>query len=157
MEASPKQFKFILGCDHAGFEMKELIKTHLLSKNLLIEDVGVFSTVSCDYPEIAQKLALEVLKSKTHRGILVCGSGVGISIAANKCKGIRCALVHDNYTMKKAMEDYYCNVISLGGRVLGGKLALSLVDTFISYGDFAEDEKFKAKLKDFETLEEKYS
>lgn len=153
METSTSNFKFILGCDHAGFELKEIIKKYLISKKFNIEDVGSFTPERCDYPDLAEKLSIEVIKNKFHRGILVCGSGIGISIAANKFKGIRCGLVHDNYTVKKALEENYCNVISLGGRILGEKLALSLVDVFVAHGEFVEDEKYKNKLKDFEALE----
>ena len=156
METSPPKFKYIIGCDHAGFDMKEVIKNYLLCKNIDVEDTGVYTADRCDYPDLAVKLSVEVVKSKNNRGILVCGSGIGISIAANKIKGIRCGLVHDNYSVKNALEKEYCNVIALGGRVIGNKLALSIVDVFLSQGEFVEDEAFKEKMKIIATFEEKY-
>lgn len=149
------QLKYFLGCDHAGFEYKELIKSHLLSKKIEIEDLGVHKPDRCDYPDFASKVSQKVSESNTHRGILVCGSGIGISIAANKFKGIRCGLIHDDYSLRKAL-DSYCNVISLGGRVLGEKLALSLVESFIANANYKEDEKFKEVLKQIAFIEEKY-
>ena len=85
----------------------------------------------------------------------MCGSGIGISIAANKFKGVRCGLIHDDYSLRKAL-DSYCNIISLGGRVLGEKLALSLVDSFVGNSNYAEDEKFKEVIKQIALIEEKY-
>ena len=149
------QLKYFIGCDHAGFEYKEMIKSHFLSKNLEIEDMGVHKPERCDYPDFASKVAQKVAENKNHRGILVCGSGIGISIAANKFKGIRCGLIHDDYSLRKAL-DSYCNIISLGGRVLGEKLALSLVDSFVANGKYVEDEKFKEVLKQIAFIEEKY-
>lgn len=156
MDPTKPKFKYFLGCDHAGFELKEIIRQHLISKNIDHEDLGVYSPERCDYPDLAEKVALEVVKKKMNRGILVCGSGVGISIVANKFKGVRCGLCHDNYTVKKSLEEEYCNMISLGGRVIGDKLALSIVDVFTSYGEFVEDENFVQKMKQIAILEEKY-
>ena len=156
METSSPHFKYFIGCDHAGFDMKELIKKYLQSKMIEIEDCGVYKPDRCDYPDIAAKVSLEVAKNPKHRGILVCGSGIGISIAANKFKGIRCALCHDDYTVKNAVEKEYCNMIALGGRVLGDKLALSIVEFFVSKGEYVEDENYKEKMKEYAILEEKY-
>lgn len=156
MDTTTPKFKYFLGCDHAGFELKEIIKQYLISKKIEHEDLGAYTPERCDYPDFAEKVALKVTETNMNRGILVCGSGVGISIAANKFKGVRCGLCHDNYTVRKSLEEEYCNVISLGGRVLGDKLALSIVDFFISYGEFVRDDNFRNKMKEICILEEKY-
>jgi len=155
MDSSLPQFKYYLGCDHAGFDLKEVIKTYLNSKNLIVEDLGVYTADRCDYPDLAAKVAQEVAKNNNHRGILVCGSGIGISIAANKFRGARCGLCHDDYSLKRALEAY-CNIISLGGRVIGDKLALSIVESFVAKANYVEDEKYKEVMKGIALIEEKY-
>ena len=106
----------ILGADHAGFKIKEFIKRELLKKNYPLQDVGTFSLKRVDYPDYAEKLALEVRKNKQRKGILACGTGIGASIAANKIAGIRAALVSNSRDARLSIEHNNANVLVLGGR-----------------------------------------
>ena len=123
--------RIALGSDHGGFELKEIIKKHLLQKGFEVEDFGTDSTDSCDYPQFAAAVGEAVATEANDRGILVCGTGVGISIAANKIPGIRCALVGDCFTAKATREHNNSNVLALGGRVVGPGLALEIVDIWL--------------------------
>ncbi len=121
-----------LGSDHGGFELKEEIKKHLQDKGIAYEDFGCFSMDSVDYPDIAFCVADSIVKGKNPLGILVCGTGIGMSIAANKVPGIRAALVGDVYSAKMAREHNDSNILVLGGRVIGKGLALCIVETFLN-------------------------
>lgn len=124
--------KIALGADHGGFELKELIKEHLLQKEHEILDCGTDSGESVDYPEFGFKVGKAVIKNKVDLGIVVCGTGIGISIAANKVKGIRAALCTDSYMARMAREHNNANILALGARVIGPGVALDIVDTFLS-------------------------
>jgi ribose 5-phosphate isomerase B len=124
--------KIVIASDHGGFELKEAIKDHLIKKGYSIEDIGVYSTESVDYPEYGKKAALMVANKEVDRGIIVCGTGIGISIAANKVKGIRCALCTNEYMAKMSRLHNNANVLALGGRVIGTGLALDIVDVWLS-------------------------
>ncbi|ABR46568.1 sugar-phosphate isomerase, RpiB/LacA/LacB family [Alkaliphilus metalliredigens QYMF] len=124
--------KIAIGSDHGGYELKNLIKEHLLNKKLEVVDFGTESTDSCDYADYAQGVAEAVAKGDYARGILICGTGIGISIAANKVPGIRCALVGDCFSAKATTEHNDSNVLALGGRVVGPGLALEIVDIWLS-------------------------
>ncbi len=121
-----------LGCDHGGFALKEEIKKHLSQQNIPFEDFGTFSQDSVDYPIIAQKTCAAVVDGRCEKAILCCGTGVGVSIAANKIDGIRAALCSDSYTARYSRLHNDANVICLGGRTIGSGLALELVDVFLS-------------------------
>lgn len=123
--------RIALGSDHGGYELKEIIKKHLLQKGFEVVDFGTNSTDSCDYPQFAVAVGEAVATGAYERGILICGTGVGISIAANKIPGIRCALVGDCFTAKATREHNNSNVLALGGRVVGPGLALEIVDTWL--------------------------
>jgi len=119
-----------IGSDHGGYELKEQIKSFLEEIGVDVEDLGTYSLKSCDYPDIAQKVALNVVKSK-EKGILICGSGIGMSIAANKVKGIRCALCHDAYTAEYSRRHNDANIIAFGGRTTGVEIAKQMVKIFL--------------------------
>lgn len=121
----------VIGSDHGGFELKNVLVSHLESKGKKVMDCGVFDTASVDYPDIAKKVCDEVKTAAYEFGILICGTGIGISIAANKIDGIRCALLSNEYSAEKAKQHNNANVIALGGRVLGPDLAKSIVDAFM--------------------------
>ncbi|AIO17957.1 Putative sugar phosphate isomerase YwlF [Candidatus Izimaplasma bacterium HR1] len=123
--------KIALGSDHGGFVLKEEIKGHLLAKGYEVEDFGCYSLDSVDYNEAAISVSEGVASGLFNRGILVCGTGIGMSIMANKVKGIRAALVHDLFTAKATREHNDTNVLTMGGRVIGGGLALDIVDTWL--------------------------
>ena len=124
--------KIALGADHGGFELKEFIKEHLLKKGYEITDCGTNSSGSVDYPEYGFKVGEVIVNKEVDLGIVVCGTGIGISIAANKVKGIRAALCTSSYMAKMAREHNNANVLALGARVIGQGLAVDIVDAFIS-------------------------
>ncbi|MDO4535299.1 MAG: ribose 5-phosphate isomerase B [Clostridium perfringens] len=124
--------KIAVGCDHGGFNLKTEIIKHLKSKNIELNDFGTYTVDSCDYPDIAGKVAKEVAKGEFDFGILVCGTGIGISIAANKVPGIRAALCHDTFSAHATREHNNANILTLGERVVGVGLALDIVDTFLN-------------------------
>lgn len=123
--------KVALGADHGGFDLKEEVKKHLLHKGYEVEDFGCYSSDSVDYNEIAINVAEGVAANLFDKGILVCGTGIGMSVMANKVKGIRAALVHDLFTAKATREHNDTNILAMGGRVIGGGLALDIVDTWL--------------------------
>jgi ribose 5-phosphate isomerase B len=121
-----------LASDHGGFELKEEIKKHLIKKGYDIIDMGVNDTQSVDYPDYGKRAALMVADKEADRGIIICGTGIGISIAANKVKGIRCALCTNEYMAKMSRMHNNANMLALGGRVVGRGLALDIVDAWFS-------------------------
>lgn len=123
--------KIALGADHAGFPLKEKIKEFLLSKGYEVIDMGTHSTESVHYPDFAKKVALAVQRGEADRGILVCGTGIGMSITANKFKGIRAALCTNEYMARMSRRHNDANVLCLGERVLGVELALSIVEAWL--------------------------
>jgi len=124
--------KIVLASDHGGFELKEEIKTHLIKKGYDVIDIGVKDTQSVDYPDYGKRAALMVAGQEADRGIIVCGTGIGISIAANKVKGIRCALCTNEYMARMSRMHNNANMLALGGRVVGRGLALDIVDAWLS-------------------------
>ena len=122
---------YAIGSDHGGYDLKQIIMAHLAERGVEYRDYGTFSTDSCDYPDYGEAVARAVASGECERGIVVCGTGIGISIAANKVHGIRCALCGDCYSAEKSREHNDANVLALGGRVLGEGLALKIVDTFL--------------------------
>lgn len=124
--------KIALGSDHAGLPLKNEIIKHLKGKEIEIEDFGTYTEESCDYPDYAQKVAENVVAKKFDFGILVCGTGIGISIAANKVKGVRAALCSDTFSAHACREHNNANILALGQRVVGVGLALDIVDSFLN-------------------------
>lgn len=124
--------KIAIGCDHGGINLKNKIRQHLLSKNIEVQDCGTFNDASVDYPKYCIKVSKAVLSKECELGILCCGTGIGMSIAANKFKGIRAAVVGDTFSAKATREHNNTNVLCLGERVIGEGLALDIVDTWIN-------------------------
>ena len=124
--------KLVIGNDHAGVELKKKLVKALKGRGHEIINVGTDSLESVDYPDIAALVGEKVLDGKAEYGILICGTGIGISIAANKIKGIRAALVHNEFTARLARLHNDANVIALGARVIGDELGLACVETFIN-------------------------
>lgn len=120
-----------IGSDHGGYRLKEEIKEHLTKRGLEYYDFGCFSEESCDYPEIGHAVAKAIADGTYERGILICGTGIGISISANKVPGIRAAVCTDCFTAEATRLHNDANILALGGRVVGGGLALKIVDTFL--------------------------
>ncbi len=126
------KLKLAIGADHAGFRLKEAVKKHLDKRGIEYKDFGTYSEESCDYPDIARDVAVAVKKGEFDFGILICGTGIGISIAANKIKGIRAALCHDTFSAKAARAHNNANILAMGARVIGEGLACEIVDRFLS-------------------------
>lgn len=124
--------KIAMGSDHGGIHLKNHLKAYLEDKGYEIMDCGTYTEDSCDYPDFAEKVCKEVVVGSVEKGILVCGTGIGISMAANKCKGIRAALVADVFSAKMAAEHNNANVICMGERTTGVGLAEMMVDTFLA-------------------------
>lgn len=124
--------KIALGCDHGGLNLKNAIKKRLEEKNYEVEDFGTYSTESVDYPDYAKKAALAVSNGDADCGILVCGTGIGIGISANKVKGIRCATVGDTFSARMTKAHNNANMIALGERVTGIGLGLDIVDAYLN-------------------------
>lgn len=123
--------KVAIACDHGGFKLKEVIKSSLNSLGYEVVDFGTDSEESCDYPDYAYKAAVAVANNECDRGILICGTGIGVSIVANKVKGIRCALVHDLFSAKATRQHNDTNILAMGARVIGDGLALEIVQTWL--------------------------
>ena len=120
-----------VGSDHGGFALKQVIMKHLDSRGLEYRDFGTFSPESCDYPDYAKPVAIAVANGDCERGILVCGTGIGVSITANKIPGIRAALCGDCFSAEATRQHNDANILALGARVVGEGLALKIVDTFL--------------------------
>ena len=129
-----------IGCDHGGFELKQEIIKHLEEKGIEYKDFGCYSEEAVDYPVYGKLVAKAVAEGECESGILVCGTGIGISIAANKVKGIRCALCTDCFMAEATRQHNNANILALGGRVVGPGLALKIVDTFLDT-PFSNDER----------------
>ena len=129
-----------IGCDHGGYELKKEIEAYLDSRGLEYRDYGCDSTDSVDYPIYARKVAHAIVDGECEKGILICGTGIGISIAANKVPGIRAALCTDCFCAQATREHNDANVLALGGRVVGPGLAIKIVETFLDT-PFSNDER----------------
>jgi ribose 5-phosphate isomerase B len=124
--------RIAVGSDHAGFRAKETIKQYLEGAGYRVEDVGTFSEESVDYPDFARAVGERVAAGRDDLGVLVCGTGIGVSIAANKVEGIRAALAHDSLTARRAREHNDANVLALGGKVVGEDEAIAIVQEFLN-------------------------
>ena len=122
----------VIASDHGGYAMKEELKAYLTEKGVEWEDAGTHSEASCDYPEYAAAAARGVAEGKYEKGILICGTGIGMSLAANKIKGIRCALLSDCFSAEMCRAHNDANMMSLGARVTGIELAKRMVDIFLN-------------------------
>lgn len=146
--------KIALASDHAGFQMKDFLVTYLKEKGHEVVDLGVDSdAVRSDYTDAAKSVGYAVSEGKAERGILVCGSGVGASIAANKIKGVYCAITHDTYSAAQGVQHDNMNVMAIGGRVVGTSTAASLADAFLGAEFLTEPDRYLRRFKDIQALE----
>ena len=129
-----------IGSDHGGFELKEKLMEHLSERGLEYKDFGTYSSASCDYPVYAKAVANAVASGECDRGILICGTGIGVSITANKVRGIRAALCGDCFSAEATRQHNDANVLCMGARVVGEGLALKIADTFLDT-PFSNDER----------------
>lgn len=141
-----------IGSDQGGFELKQDIRKYLEEHGFDYEDVGTYDTASVDYPDIAVKVASAVQTGEADKGILICGTGIGISIAANKMKGIRAAVCTDCFMAEATRLHNDANILALGGRVIGGGLACKIVDTFLNT-PFSGDERHARRIAKIHALE----
>lgn len=134
-----------LGSDHGGYGLKQEIMKHLEEKGIEYKDYGCYDESPCDYPIFGKKAARAVASGECEKGILICGTGIGISIAANKIKGIRAALCHDVFSAKATREHNDANMLAMGARVVGPGLALMIVDTFLNT-EFSSAERHQKRI-----------
>lgn len=123
----------VIGCDHAALDLKNAVISHLKEKDYDVVDVGTYTSDSCNYPTIAHDACEKIQKGEAALGILVCGTGIGMSMAANKHRGIRAALCSDTFSASATREHNDANVLCMGARVIGEGLALDIVDAFLSH------------------------
>ncbi len=146
--------KIALGSDHGGYQLKENLKEYLKELNVEYIDFGCKSEKSVDYPDIGFKVAIEVKSGKYDRGILICGTGIGMSIAANKIKGIRASLCHDIFSARNTREHNDANILTLGARVIGVGLAKEIVKVWLN-ANFNQKEKHINRLNKIKKEEDK--
>jgi ribose 5-phosphate isomerase B len=140
-----------IGCDHGGYELKEKVKKHLEDRGLEVKDVGCFGKESCDYPVYGHAAAKEVADGNCEMGIVICTTGIGISISANKIKGIRCALCCDTLSAKMTRLHNDANMLAMGAGIVGENLAMDIVDTFIDT-PFSGEERHMRRVELIEKL-----
>ena len=138
-----------IGSDHGGFELKKAVMAHLDKRGLEYKDYGTYSEASCDYPDYAKAVAKAVASGECDRGIIICGTGIGVSITANKTRGIRAALCGDCFSAEATRAHNDANVLALGARVTGEGLALKIVDIFLDT-PFSNDERHIRRISKIE-------
>lgn len=142
-----------IGSDHGGYDLKQEIIKYLMENHLEYKDYGCYGKESCDYPAFGEAVARAVASGACDRGILICTTGIGISITANKVKGVRCALCADTLSAKLTREHNDANMLALGGGIVGTNLALDIVDTFLNT-QFPGEEKHCRRVAAIKALEE---
>ncbi|MDD3115159.1 MAG: ribose 5-phosphate isomerase B [Anaerovibrio sp.] len=147
--------KLVIGCDHGALELKDAVKKVLAEfEDIQVEDMGTYTAASVDYPDIAEKVCAEITSGRAERGIVLCGTGLGISIAANKLPGIRAALCHDVFSARMSREHNDANVLAMGGRVIGFGPAGEIVRTWVTT-DFSQDERHQRRIDKMMALADK--
>jgi RpiB/LacA/LacB family sugar-phosphate isomerase len=147
--------RIVIGADHAGFDLKQIIAAYLRHLGHEIIDQGTGSDDPVDYPDFAEALGKAVIEGAAERGVLICGSGVGASVAANKIPGIRAGLCHNTYSARQGVEHDDMNVLVLGARVIGVALARELVDNFLA-AKFNGEERHRRRVEKIKMLERRY-
>jgi ribose 5-phosphate isomerase B len=152
--AKENTMRLIIGSDHLGFPLKEILRAHLTQAGFECDDLGVHDTAPVDYPDVAAALAEDVAAAKHDRGILICGTGIGMAIVANKVPGIRAAQVQDIYSAERAAKSNDAQIITLGALVTGPELAKKLVDAYLA-SEFAGGGSTR-KVEKIKAMEERY-
>ncbi len=142
--------------DHGGYPLKQVVIEEILNADHEVIDLGTFSQESVDYPDYAEKIGLEIQAGRAERGVLICGSGVGACIAANKIKGIFASVCHDTYSAHQGVEHDDMNVLCLGARIIGAELAKELVSAFLK-AQFSNEERHKRRVGKVRLLEAKFA
>jgi ribose 5-phosphate isomerase B len=148
--------KLVIGSDHAGFPLKEEVRAYLAKTGHEVIDLGAYNTEPSDYPDFAEKVGLALKQGVAPRGILICGSGVGVCVAANKIPGIRAGICHDTYSAHQGVEHDDMNVVVLGSRIIGPALAFEVVNAFVNARFIATEERFVRRFKKVLAIEAKY-
>ncbi len=148
--------RIVMGADHAGFELKANLASHIREMGHDVLDVGTDTSDPVDYPDFAEAVGIAIQEGRADRGVLICGSGVGASVAVNKLPGVRGGLCHDTYSAHQGVEHDHMNVLVLGGRVVGSALALELVDAFLG-AEFTGEERHRRRLEKVDALERRFS
>lgn len=148
--------RITIGSDHAGFELKQVLIAYLREQGHQLNDAGANSTQPVDYPDFAEAVALSLLRGDCERGIVICGSGVGAAVAANKIPGIRAGQCHDTYSAHQGVEHDDINVLVLGSRVIGVELAKELCATFLN-ARFTAEERHQRRLAKTLSIEQRYA
>ena len=144
--------KIAIGCDHGALDLKNKVVAHLQKKGFEVQDYGTYTLDSCDYPDYAEKAAKAVASGECEKGIVLCTTGIGISIAANKVQGVRCALLHETWSAKMTREHNDTNMMALGAAVVGEMLALEIVDTWLGT-EFSHEAKHQRRIDKVMALE----
>ena len=148
--------KMVIGSDHAGFALKVAMGDLLRSLGHEVLDVGAFNENPSDYPDFAEAVGRAILDGKADRGVLICGSGVGVCVAANKMPGIRASMCHDSYSAHQGVEHDDMNVLVMGSRIIGPALAFDLVATYLNAHFQSQEERFVRRLNKVKAIEARY-
>ena len=148
--------KLVIASDHAGFPLKEEVRAYLGNAGHEVVDLGAYNTEPSDYPDFAEKVGLAIKQGVAPRGILICGSGVGVCVAANKIPGIRAGMCHDTYSAHQGVEHDDMNVCVLGARIIGSAVAFEVVDRFIGAKFAAAEARFVRRFNKVLAIEAKY-
>ena len=146
--------KISIGCDHGAIDLKNIVVEHLTKKGYEVADFGTYTTASCDYPEFAEAAARAVASGECEKGIVLCTTGIGVSITANKVKGIRCALLSDVMSARLTREHNDTNMMALGAGIVGKNLALEIIDTWLTT-EFSHDERHQRRIDKLMAVENK--
>lgn len=144
--------KVAVACDHAGFPLKDTVMDAIRKAGHEVIDLGTNSTAPVDYPDIAEKLGRAIQRGEADRGVVICGSGVGAAVAANKMVGVRAGLCHDTYSARQCVEHDDVNVLSLGGRIIGPEVAVEVVHAFLA-AKFTGEERHVRRLNKILAIE----
>jgi ribose 5-phosphate isomerase B len=148
--------RIAVGADHAGFDLKQNIAAYLRDRGYEVIDKGTDSTDAVDYPDFAEAVGKALIDGQAERAVLICGSGVGASVSANKIPGIRAAVCHDSYSARQGVEHDDMNVLVLGARIVGVELARELVNNFLA-AKFSDEERHHRRVEKIKALERRYS
>ncbi|ACO31952.1 MULTISPECIES: ribose 5-phosphate isomerase B [Acidobacterium] len=148
--------KLAIGADHAGFPLKEEVREFVKRLGHEVDDLGAYSAEPSDYPDFAEKVGLALIEGRAERGILICGSGVGVNVAANKLPGVRACMCHDTYSAHQGVEHDNMNVLVLGARIIGPALAFDLVTSFLNAAFQSQVERYTRRLNKVYAIEARY-
>jgi len=148
--------KVAIAADHAGFPLKELVRAHVSKLGHEVQDLGAYNTDPSDYPDFAEAVGKVLIAGGAERGILICGSGVGVCVAANKMPGVRAGMCHDTYSSHQGVEHDQMNVIVFGARIIGEALAYECVDAYLKANFIGKEERFVRRLNKVFAIEKRY-